>query len=81
MRYGEMLDTINHVLFDKLDKRLLDHLTKKSQLTGKNPIKISHRQIANELGTAREVISRTMKKLESEGLVIQHSHEIEIVKR
>lgn len=81
MRYGEMLDTINHVLFDKLDKRLLDHLTKKPQLTGKNPIKISHRQIANELGTAREVISRTMKKLESEGLVIQHSHEIEIVKR
>lgn len=79
LRYGEMLDTINHILFDKLDKRLLDHLTLKSSLTGKNPIKISHRQIANELGTAREVISRIMKKLESEGLVIQHSHEIEIL--
>lgn len=78
MRYGELLDTINHVLFDKLDKRLYDYLKEKSSLTGKNPIKISHRQIANELGTAREVISRTMKKLEAEDLVIQHSHEIEI---
>ena len=79
MRYGELLDTINHVLFDKLDKRLYDYLKEKSELTGKNPIKISHRIIANELGTAREVISRTMKKLESEKLVIQHSHEIEIL--
>jgi CRP/FNR family transcriptional regulator, anaerobic regulatory protein len=79
LRYSELLDTINHVLFDKMDKRLFDYLVEKECLTNKNPLKISHRQIANELGTAREVISRVMKKLESEGKVKQHPSSIEIL--
>lgn len=79
LRYSELLDTISHLLFNKMDQRLYDFLKKKHQLTGKNPIKISHRQIANDLGTAREVISRVMKKLEGEGKVKQHSSSIEIL--
>jgi CRP/FNR family transcriptional regulator len=79
MRYSELLDTIHQVLFDKMDKRLFDYLQEKIKLTNNNPLKISHRQIANELGTAREVISRTMKKLETEKLVKQHSNSIEIL--
>jgi len=79
LRYSELLETINHVLFNKMDKRLVDYLKEKVKLTNKNPIKISHRQIANELGTAREVISRVMKKLESEAKVKQHSKGIEIL--
>ena len=79
LRYSELLDTIHHVLFDKMDKRLFDYLQEKVSVTNNNPLKISHRQIANDLGTAREVISRTMKKLETEKLVIQHSNSIEIL--
>lgn len=79
IRYAELMDTINHVLFNKMDKRLHDYLKEKTRLTKQNPIKISHRQIANELGTAREVISRVMKKLENEGVVKQHSSSIEIL--
>lgn len=79
LRYSELLETIHHLLFNKMDKRLYDYLEKKVRLTGKNPIKISHREIANELGTAREVISRIMKKLENEGKVIQHSSTIELL--
>lgn len=79
LRYSELLDTINHVLFDKMDKRLYDYLREKVSLTNKNPLKIPHRQIATELGTAREVISRVMKKLESEGKVKQHTSSIEIL--
>ena len=78
LRYLELLETINHVLFDKMDKRLYDYLKEKSTITNQNPIKISHRQIASELGTAREVISRVMKKLESEGKVVQHVSSIKI---
>lgn len=78
LRYSELLETINHVLFNKMDKRLLDFLLEKKKVTQQNPIKISHRQIANELGTAREVISRVMKKLENEGKIKQHSQSIEI---
>jgi len=80
LRYSELLDTIHHVLFDKMDKRLYDYLKEKIRLTEKNPLKISHRQIANELGTAREVISRVMKKLEVEGKIKQHSNSIQLLK-
>ncbi|MGB0403665.1 MAG: Crp/Fnr family transcriptional regulator [Salibacteraceae bacterium] len=78
-RYTDLLDTIHHVLFDKMDVRLFDYLTNRVKLTDQNPLKISHRVIASELGTAREVISRTIKKLELEGKVIQHSNQIEVI--
>ncbi len=81
LRYGELLETINHVLFDKMDKRVYDYLRAKVELTGKNPIKLSHRVIANELGTAREVVTRVIKKLESEGFVSQESGYITISPR
>lgn len=79
LRYSELLDTIHHVLFEKMDTRLYDYLKEKVNLTNKNPLKISHRQIASELGTAREVISRVMKKLELEEKVKQHINAIEIL--
>lgn len=79
LRYSELLSTIHHVLFNKMDQRLFEYLKEKSELTHKKIIKMSHRQIANELGTAREVISRVMKKLETEGKVKQHSNTIEVL--
>ncbi len=81
LRYSELLDTISHLLLDKLDKRLFDHLKRKAELSDKESIRISHSQLANELGTAREVISRVMKKLETEGKVAQNSGEITIISK
>ena len=71
LRYAELLDTINHLLFNKMDTRVYAFLEKRIALTGHNPIKISHREIASELGTAREVVSRVLKKLEMEGKLKQ----------
>ncbi|NUN99568.1 MAG: Crp/Fnr family transcriptional regulator [Saprospiraceae bacterium] len=79
LRYNDLIDTINHLLFDKMDKRLYDYLQEKVTITKKNPLKISHRQIAGELGTAREVVSRVMKKLEVEGKVKQSGNYIELL--
>jgi CRP/FNR family transcriptional regulator, anaerobic regulatory protein len=79
LRYSDLLTTIHQLLFERMDKRLLDYLANKSLLTGRNPIKISHRQIAGELGTAREVISRIMKKLENDGKIRQEANMIEIL--
>jgi CRP/FNR family transcriptional regulator len=79
LRYSELLDTIGHLLLDRMDKRLYDHLKKKLELTNSNSIIMSHNQIANELGTAREVITRVLKKLETDGKVIQKSGEIRII--
>lgn len=80
-RYEELLDTIHDILLNRMDKRLYDYLLEKTALLDQNPLRMSHRQIANDLGTAREVISRVMKKLELEGKVIQHSSSIELPNR
>jgi CRP/FNR family transcriptional regulator len=79
LRYAEMIDTIKHLIYDKLDKRVLDYLIEKKQLLQINPIKISHKEIANDLGTAREVVSRIVKKLENDKVLIQHHDSIEIL--
>lgn len=78
-RYSELLVTIHHVLFNKMDKRLYYYLKEKSEVIGENPLKLTHRQIANELGTAREVISRTIKKLEAEKLIETLGSTIKII--
>lgn len=79
LRYSELLDTISHLLLDKMDKRLYDHLLRKTKVSKNKSIKISHGQLANELGTVREVISRVIKKLETEGKVEQKSGKISII--
>jgi CRP/FNR family transcriptional regulator len=65
--YLGLLDTVSDVIFDKIETRLIRHLDDLTKLKNKNPIKVSHRQLASELGTAREVVSRALKKLEIEG--------------
>ncbi|MBK8392242.1 MAG: Crp/Fnr family transcriptional regulator [Saprospiraceae bacterium] len=80
LRYAELVDTIHQMLYHKLDKRLLDYLLEKVSVTGKNPIKISHKEIANDLGTAREVVSRLVKKLERQNILKQYHDSIELIK-
>ena len=73
-----MIERLGHLLLDNMDKRLFDHLKKKLKLTDNTSIVISHKQLANELGTAREVVSRALKKLENADKITQNSGEIKI---
>jgi CRP/FNR family transcriptional regulator len=70
-RYTELLGNIQQLLFHKIDHRLYTYLKTKQTLVKKTALKITHQEIANEMATAREVISRTLKKLESEGKIEQ----------
>lgn len=79
LRYTDLLSTIHQLLFDRMDKRVLDYLVNKVRLTGRNPVKISHREIAADLGTAREVVTRLLKKLEAEGTIHQEANSIEVL--
>ncbi len=66
-RFEELLDMVNAITFKKVDQRLVDLLEKKSELTGSKTIHVTHEQLANELGTARVVVSRLLKQLEEQG--------------
>lgn len=68
-RFEELLQIVNSIAFKKIDERLLDLLKKKKELTGSTTISITHEQLANELGTARVVVSRLLKQMEKGGLV------------
>jgi CRP/FNR family transcriptional regulator, anaerobic regulatory protein len=79
LRYTEMLDTINALLFARLDQRLYNYLVEKSKLKSIKLLPLRHKQIAIELGTAREVITRVLKRLEQEGKIRQHKIGIEVL--
>ncbi len=66
-RFEELLDIINAIAFKKVDERLLNLLYKKSSNLGLKTIIVTHEQLANELGTARVVVSRLLKQLEDAG--------------
>ena len=68
-RFEELLEIVNAIAFKKVDERLLNLLNKKAELTDNKTIAITHEQLANELGTARVVVSRLLKQLEDNGAV------------
>lgn len=68
-RFEELLVIINAIAFKKVDERLLALLKKKSELTGSSVLTVTHEQLANELGTARVVVSRLLKQLEEDGIL------------
>lgn len=68
-RFEELLEIVNAIAFRKVDERLWALLLKKKELTGNKTLNITHEQLANELGTARVVVSRLLKQLEELGKV------------
>ncbi|TLX23926.1 Crp/Fnr family transcriptional regulator [Chryseobacterium indologenes] len=70
-RFSEVMNMVNDAVFHRLDKRVLNYIKQQIITTGNNPIKITHREIANSLGTSREVVSRVLKKIENEGEIFQ----------
>lgn len=79
LRYKVMMDTISQVVFQRLDKRILEYLDQRIKRNGTAVLKVSHKKIADDLGTAREVVSRILKKFEKEGVITQNHLGIEII--
>lgn len=65
-RLGQILQLVEELRFKRMDQRLLNWLF----VQGRETIHTTHEQIATILGTSREVISRILKNLEKEGVVL-----------
>ncbi|HNP06013.1 MAG TPA: Crp/Fnr family transcriptional regulator [Cyclobacteriaceae bacterium] len=63
-RFEELLEVVNSVVFQHVDDRLWDLLKKKVKMLKTSELILTHQQLADELGTAREVVSRLLKQLE-----------------
>lgn len=79
-RFEEVLEVLDNVAFRAMDERLEFYLKRNSDACGCKDLKLSHQDIATELNTSREVISRLLKKMEQRGLVQLHRNHIALLK-
>ncbi len=78
-RFDELLSVVDNIAFRNMDERLEFYLKRYADKSGKKMLEISHQQIADDLNSSREVISRLLKKMEQRSLVKLHRNMIELV--
>jgi CRP/FNR family transcriptional regulator len=78
-RYEELLSVVNAIAFQKVDVRLWELLKTKVKMLKTIELTMTHQQIADELGTAREVVSRLLKQLERDKKISLGRNKIKIL--
>jgi len=76
-RFEELIDTIDAIAFMKLDERLIRFFEERYKMTGKTVFTGTHQDIAMQLNTSREVISRLLRNLEKKNLLITERNSID----
>lgn len=76
-RLASVMTIVDEVAFRRMDARLASFLLTRCRV--RNPIRITHAEIASELGSSREVISRLLEDLSARGLVRVGRGEIEVL--
>ncbi len=80
LRFEELLTVFDNVVFKSMDERLETYLNNQFNSLANNRIELTHQEIANDLNTSREVISRLLKKLEQRGNISLNRKYIEKVR-
>jgi CRP/FNR family transcriptional regulator len=78
-RFEELLSVVNAIAFQKVDVRLWELLKTKVKLLRTDELNMTHQQVADELGTAREVVSRLLKQLERDKKILLGRNKIRIL--
>ena len=69
---------IDNIAFRNMDERLFFYLKRYAEINNSNLVNVSHQQIADELNSSREVISRLLKKMEQRNMLLLHRNTIEM---
>jgi CRP/FNR family transcriptional regulator len=78
--FMDVIKSVDDVTFKKMDERLIYYLKERSRLSGSSLINLTHQQVADELGTNRVVVSRLLKKLETEKRLLLYRNQIKLLK-
>ncbi len=76
-RFEDLLNVIDQIAFKNMDERLMHYLDGQFSELNTNLLQITHQQIASDLNSTREVISRLLKKMEQNGVLKLHRNAIE----
>ena len=79
-RFEELLKALDSIAFHRMDERLLEYLKKSSKVLETSILRLSHQEVAYELNTSREVISRLLKKMENDGMLKLGRNRIELLR-
>lgn len=66
-RLSTVMTVLDEVVFQRMDRRVASLLLNKSEIL--HPIRTTHQELASELGSSREVISRILEDLSERGLI------------
>lgn len=78
-RFEELLQVIDQIAFHSMDEKLEFYLKRQFDTLKSKTISITHQQIADDLNSSREVISRLLKKLESNRRISISRNEITLL--
>ncbi|MBS1607905.1 MAG: Crp/Fnr family transcriptional regulator [Bacteroidetes bacterium] len=78
-RFEELLEVVNAIAFQKLDARLLHLLKQKAALFNTKDISVTHQQLADELATSREAVSRILKQMENSGYITLSRNKVSLL--
>ncbi|HET9487310.1 MAG TPA: Crp/Fnr family transcriptional regulator [Chryseosolibacter sp.] len=78
-RFEELLQVIDQIAFHSMDEKLEFYLKRQFETHKTKTISITHQQIADDLNSSREVISRLLKKLESNKRIAISRNEISMI--
>ena len=74
-RFEELLTVVDQIAFKNMDERLEWYLKRQAKSLGKT-LMLTHQQIAHDINSSREVVSRLLKKMEKTGLVAMERNSI-----
>lgn len=78
-RFSTVIEVIQGILFMSFDRRLAAFLLNELARNGGDTVHLTHEEIAKYMGSAREVVTRTVKKLTEDGLVAASRGEVRIL--
>jgi CRP/FNR family transcriptional regulator, anaerobic regulatory protein len=78
-RVKVLLNVIDMLAFLKTNERLILYLKNHGQVLKSKNIPITRTDIAREMNSSREVITRLLKKLAAKGKIKMHRHYVEIL--
>lgn len=77
-RFEELMISIDQIAFRSMDERLVYYLKRRQKIDGDH-LHISHQEIARDVNSAREVVSRLLKKMEQRGAVKLERNQIHLL--
>jgi CRP/FNR family transcriptional regulator, anaerobic regulatory protein len=78
-RFSDLLNVIDMIAFGQLDERLVYFLKQSARNSQARMIRITHQEIAESLGSSREVITRLLRQLELAGKVKTGRNQLELL--